>query len=82
MADPEPVPDTCRCGHPRRSHGVGGRNCVYATSAGRGCGCGEFVDENPIMTARRNESLHELLEHVATLDRHYRRLPLPPWASS
>lgn len=83
--DPSPAIDACRCGHPRSSHGSADHKCRQwinaGLEAGTYCTCNAFSDEASSVTADRRQALVELLEHVATLDRRYARLPLPPWAA-
>lgn len=78
----EPQSDPCRCGHPRTSHGIAAGRCMHATRAGTGCTCGRYVNENPMMTARRNEALHELVELAFHLDHRYAKLPVLRWMAA
>lgn len=53
--------------------------CKALGGDGQSCHCARYVFEDPGVCAARDECMHEILEHVATLDRKYSRLPRPPW---
>jgi hypothetical protein len=69
----------CRCGHDSSFHVNGRAECKRLGDGGRWCLCTGYVAEDARVYAAREQCMHEILEHIVTLDRRYARLPRPPW---